>query len=83
MTNKVSIKKHHKPLDGFSAMSFKVSVGNNISKLNNRLENLKWDEIFKIELGSLNSPSDYIHKFSFVEGELYLSLNFTKEGGQH
>jgi hypothetical protein len=83
MTNKVSLKRHHKPLDGYSAMTIKVSVGYNISKFNNRLEKVKWDEVFKIELGSLSSPADYIHQFVFLEGELFMNLNFTKEGGQH
>ena len=29
------------------------------------------------------SPDDYLHQFVFLNGDLYLSLNFTQEGGQH
>ena len=54
MTKKISIKKENKTLDGFSAMSFKVSLGdinnNNKNNFNNRLEKLNGTKFLKLSL---------------------------------
>lgn len=81
MTKKLSVKRYKKPLDGFSAMTFSLSLGENGAELNDRLKLLKWDEMFSLKLGDLSPGTDYTHRFDFIEGQLYLSLNFTQDGG--
>jgi hypothetical protein len=45
-SKEVSIKKNDRPLDGFSAVTFKIGMGSNNSSVTSKLSTIKWDEIF-------------------------------------
>jgi hypothetical protein len=83
MTSKLSIKKFDRPVDGYSALSFNINIGEKASKYSQRLSDIDWDKILKVEIPGLEEGEDkgYTKRFDFKNGKLYLSLNFTEDGG--
>jgi hypothetical protein len=83
MTSKLNIKKFDRPVDGYSALSFQINIGDNAAKYSQRLSQIDWDEIMKVEIPGLEEGEDlgYTKRFDFKNGKLYLSLNFTEDGG--
>lgn len=83
MTSKLNIKKFDRPIDGFSALTFSINIGDDAAKFHQRLSTIDWNKIFKIEIPGLQEgeEQDYTKRFDFKNGKLFLSLNFTDDGG--
>lgn len=81
MTRDLKLIKADRPIDGFSSISVKVNLGNDKPELNSRLAVLKWNDLLGLEVEGMQPETDYVHRFDFYRGELYVSLNFSKDGG--
>jgi len=79
MTSKLTLRKYDRPVDKFSAMSFSVNLGKNTSKFHQRLSTVDWGKILQVEIPGLEEGEElgYTKRFDFINGQLYLSLNFT------
>ena len=81
MTRELSLRLSDKPIDGFSATSVRVNLGNDRPELNNRLRALDWNKLLGLRIEGLQEGIDYEHRFEYFRGQLFVSLNFTKDGG--
>ena len=83
MTSKLTVKKFDRPIDGFSALSFSINLGDKVSKFSERLSKLDWEKYIKVEIPGLQEGEElgYTKRFDFKNGKLYLSMNFTEDGG--
>jgi hypothetical protein len=80
MTKKITLKKVDRPIDGFSSVSVKVNLANEKPELAPRLLKVKWEEFLQVEVEGMNLDTDFTFKFDTLKGELFLTLNFTKDG---
>lgn len=80
MTKDLKLIKADRPIDGFSSISVRINLGNDKPELNSRLMELKWNELLGLEIEGMVPETDYTHRFDFFKGQLYASINFTKDG---
>lgn len=80
MVRGMTLKKMNYPVDGFSAISIKVDIGP-VEAYIERLRKLKLDEYIYVQFEVLELYDDFDYKFDIIQSEIFLSLNFTEEGG--
>jgi hypothetical protein len=57
--SELSIKKYSQPIDGFSASSFSVGLGEISELLRNRLDGVNFNEKIGVRVGDLRPSTDF------------------------
>ena len=67
-TREMNLRLADKPIDGFSALSVRVNLGNDRPELNNRLKALDWNKLLDVKIDDLRQGVDFEFRFEYFKG---------------